>query len=73
MFVVNIESAKKQQNNEETIHSSMCFSWLQNLCAPYHTSQQGADLVFEPTLKRQKQQEKPNFVIFSQKTENEKK
>ena len=38
-----------------------CFSWLQKLCSPYHMSQQGADLVFEPTLKRQKQQEKPNF------------
>ena len=24
-----------------------CFSWLRNLCSPYHTSQQAADLVFE--------------------------
>lgn len=48
-------------NNEENIHIRTCFSSLRNLCSPYHTSQQGADLVFEPTLKRQKQREKPNF------------
>lgn len=37
-------------------------------------SQQRADLVFEPTLKRQKEQEKPNFKRnFLAKTENKKK
>ena len=61
MFVVNIESAKKQQNNEENIHSSTCFSWLRDLWSLPHTSQQAADLVFEPALKRPKKREKPNF------------
>jgi len=35
MFVVNIESAKKQQSNEENIHISTCFSWLQNHIISY--------------------------------------
>ena len=48
--------------HEENIHSSTCFSCLWNLCSPYHASQEAcADLVFEPTLKRQKRWEKPNF------------
>ena len=29
--------------------------------SPYHTSQQAADLVFEPTMKRSQRQEKSNF------------
>ena len=29
--------------------------------SPYHTSQQAADLVFEPTMKRSQKREKPNF------------
>ena len=29
--------------------------------SPYHTSQQAADLVFEPTMKRSKKREKSNF------------
>ena len=61
MSVVNIEFAKKQQNNEENIHSSTCSSWLPDLCSLHHTSQRAADLVFEPALKRPKKREKPNF------------
>ena len=29
--------------------------------SPYHTSQQAADLVFEPTMKRSQKREKSNF------------
>ena len=42
--------------------------------SPYHTSQQAADLVFEPTMKRSQKRENPTSnVIFSQKTVNERK
>ena len=47
--------------------------------SPYHTSQQAADLVFEPTMKRSQNGKNPtskNFEklrTFSQKTENERK
>ena len=42
--------------------------------SPSHMSQQAADLVFEPTMKRSQKREKPNSnVIFSQKTVNERK
>ena len=53
MFVVNIESAKKQQNNEENIHNRNVSLDYKN-SVPHIMSQQGADLVFAPTLKRQK-------------------
>ena len=49
MFVVNIEFAKKQQSNEENIHSSPCvylvFLDYEIFCSPYHMSQQAAGLV----------------------------
>ena len=44
--------------------------------SPYHTSQQAADLVFEPTMKRSQKREKVKHrteLIFSQKTVNERK
>ena len=42
--------------------------------SPYHTSQQAADLVFGPTMKRsQKRKNTTSNVIFSQKTVNERK
>ena len=61
MFVVNIESVKKQQKKKKIFTAALVSLDYENLCSPYHTSKQGADLVLEFTLKRQKQPEKPNF------------
>ena len=49
-----------QRRNSKTT-KNISTAALVFLDSRYHTSQQGADLVFEPALKRQKQWEKPNF------------
>ena len=42
--------------------------------SPYHTSQQAADLVFEPTMKRSRKRENPssNVIFFQKNSKREK-
>ena len=77
MFVVNIESAKKRQSNEENIHSSICvycslFLLITKSLFPISYVTAGC---FAPALKTPKKREKPNFErnFLAKKTGNEKK
>ena len=58
------KTAKQRRKYSQQHLCLPCFTWLQNLCSLYHTSEHSADLVYEPAMKTPKKREKPNFKRY---------